>query len=290
MSIIQRHLETLAAADRWTYRAAAESATEPAAWAAMALAAHGNARAAARPAAWLAELQQRDGSVGVSAAEAEPRWPTSLAMLAWSLVDRAADARRFLTHVGSAAQWSLAEHGKPAPRSPEIGHDTTLVGWPWAADTASWLEPTCYFVLGLTAAGFADHTRVREGRAVVADRLLPDGGANYGNTTVLGQQLLPHIAPTGIALTVLAGAPRTDDRVEKSLAFLEGAIGPDTAPASLSWACIGLAAHNRRPPLADPWIEGALQGDDWQPLAAYEQALLLLAAAPNFLSALPGPA
>ena len=205
MSRLRAHIERLSSADRWTYRAGVESASEPAAWAAAALVACGEAEAALRPARWLAGLQQSYGSVGISIDEDEPRWPTSLALLAWSMVDRATQADRFRTHIERTIAWSLAEHGKTAPHSPQIGHDTTIVGWSWAADTASWLEPTCCFILGLTAAGYGDHPRVREGRRLVADRLLPDGGANYGNTIVLGQRLLPHLAPTGLAMLALAG-------------------------------------------------------------------------------------
>jgi hypothetical protein len=283
MSRLREHIKRLAGAQRWTYRAGIESASEPAAWAAVALIACGEVEAAMRPVQWLAGLQQSDGSVGISADEGEPRWPTALAILAWGVVDRATQANRFRTHIESAVAWSLAEHGKSAPRSPQIGHDTTIVGWSWAADTASWLEPTCCFILGLTAAGHGDHPRVEEGRRLVADRLLPDGGANYGNTIVLGQSLLPHLAPTGLAMLALAGEHEGDGRVARSLDYLEQNIGPTTAPASLSWALIGLTAHGRRPSHADQWIESALANPHWQPLAAYEQSLLLLASNPWIL-------
>ena len=82
MSVIPATLVKLAAARRWTYRASRDTMAEPAAWSALALAAHGMLEAARAPADWLAEVQQTDGSVGISAAETEPRWPTSLAMLA----------------------------------------------------------------------------------------------------------------------------------------------------------------------------------------------------------------
>jgi hypothetical protein len=282
MPNLRQYIDELAAAQRWTYRATRESVAESAAWSAIALAAHAEANAALAPAQWLAKLQQRDGSVGISAAEAEPRWPTALAMLAWSVVDRAGQSPQFQDHIERAARWSLADRGKTSPRSSEIGHDPSLQGWSWAANTASWLEPTCYEVLGLTAAGYGDHPRVIEGRRVIVDRLLPDGGANYGNTIVLGQQLLPHVAPSGVALVALATNAPPDDRIEKSLAYIERAIGPDLPPASLSWACLGLTAHDRLPGDAEPWIEAAFLDTKWQPLAAYEHALMLLAAAPTF--------
>ena len=281
MSAFTPHLERLAAATRWNYRASRESSAEPAAWAAIALAAHGLHDAAARPAQWLAGLQQSDGSVGVSESQDDPRWPTSLAMLAWHAAAGDAATRRFAEHVERAATWSLAARGKTAPRSSHVGHDTQLTGWSWAADTHSWLEPTCMFVMGLRAAGFDDHQRVREGVRLIVDRLLPDGGANYGNTIVLGQPLVAHVQPTGLALLALGGEEIADDRIGKSLEYLAASIGPQTAAPSLALACLGLAAHGRRPAAADEWITGALAQRDAALLAVYEQSLLLLAAAPS---------
>jgi hypothetical protein len=195
------------------------------------------------------------------------------------VLDAAAHERRFSKNVERAARWALANHGKSAPRSPEVGHDSTLVGWSWAAATHSWLEPTCYFVLGLAEAGYSQHPRRREGLRLIADRLLPAGGANYGNTIVLGQPLLPHIQPSGLAMLALAGREDADGRIARSLDYLEHAIGPHTAAASLALACLGLAAHGRRPRQADELILAAIRREQGRrPAAAFEQALLLLAA------------
>jgi hypothetical protein len=271
----------MAAATRWSYGASTHSATEPAAWAAMALIAHGETDAALRPAQWLAHLQQADGSVGISAADYEPRWPTGLALWGWQAWDDAAGTVRFAGAVSRAASWSLADRGTTGPRSPMIGHDTTLAGWSWAPRTHSWLEPTCFFVLGLRAAGYANHARTREGAHLIVDRLLPDGGANYGNTVVLGQPLLPHVEPTGLALWALADFGVGDERLEKSVQYLERAVGPELTPASLAFACLGLTAHGRRPSRAEAWLLAALDNQSAQPLSDYERALLVLAAQPN---------
>lgn len=278
MSFVREHLDQLAAADRWTYRAAHESAAEPAAWAAIALAAHGRSEAAAAPADWLAELQRPDGSVGVTQAQEEPCWPTSLALLAWCTLNRFAGASAYNNSIDRAAKWCLTDHGKAGQRSPQLGHDPTLVGWSWAANTATWLEPTCYFVMGLAAAGRGDHPRVAEGCRVIADRLLPAGGANYGNTIVLGQPLLAHLAPTGVALATLAGRAPKRERIDRSIDLLLAHTGPATTPMSLAWACVGLTAQGQRPTAADAWIAEALTNQAWRPLATFEQALLLLAA------------
>ncbi len=287
MSFVRKHLDQLAAANRWTYRASNESAAEPAAWAAIALAAHGRSDAAAAAANGLGDLQCLDGSVGVAQTQEEPRWPTSLALLAWRTVDGLTGAGAYSDSIDRAARWCLSDRGQAGQRSPQIGHDPTLVGWSWAANTATWLEPTCYFVMGLAAAGFGKHPRVVEGCRVIIDRLLPSGGANYGNTIVLGQPLLAHVAPTGVALAALAGREPATRRVDRSIDLLLSHVGPATTPISLAWACLGLTAHGRRPSAADAWIEQALGNDAWQPLAAYEQALLLLAAQ-HALDWLPG--
>jgi hypothetical protein len=283
-------LERLAAARQWKYRASRDTMAEPAAWSVIALAAHGETDAALAPADWLAKVQQADGSVGISAAETDPRWPTSLAMLAWSVLDRATGARRFSDHVERAANWSLEDRGKSTQQSPKIGHDPSIVGWSWAANTASWLEPTCYQVLALTAARRGDHPRVLEGVRLISDRLLPDGGANYGNTIVLGQQLVAHIAPSGVALTALAQSVVTDDRIAGTLRYLQKNVGEATTPISLAWGVIGLTAHGWRPLFADDWIDAALQNEAWGPLAQYEHALLLLAAKPQIICPSPLPA
>jgi hypothetical protein len=278
-SQLLRYVDDLAASESWSYRASTETASEPAAWTAIALAAYGRSEAAVRPARWLASLQQPSGAVGVSAKEPEPCWPTSLAILAWKTVASAAGGE-FDKSFRIARNWSLASAGKTAPRSTHVGHDTELVGWSWAAETHSWLEPTCMFVMGLRAAGDGDHPRVREGVKLIVDRLLPQGGANYGNTIVLGQPLVPHVQPTGLAMLALCGESADDVRVDKSLDYLAGRIDARTSAPSLAMACLGLAAHGQRPAACEEWIARSLEEPRRRPLAALEKSLLLLAAAP----------
>jgi hypothetical protein len=275
-------LDALAASRLWRYRASTKSAAEPAAWTALALAAHGRFDEARRPAAWLASLQQPDGSVGVSEAESTPCWPTSLAMWAWIIVGRRRESDQFDAHINAAIEWAIANRGKSAARSSHIGHDTELSGWSWAADTHSWLEPTCMFVLALRAAGYGDHARVREGVRLIIDRLLPDGGANYGNTIVLGQPLVPHVQPTGLALIALAGEDEKklkDPRVGMSLDYLASAIDEHTSATSLAFACWALRAHGRDSSHIDACIASSLERADKSRLAEHELALLLLAEA-----------
>jgi hypothetical protein len=135
------------------------------------------------------------------------------------------------------------------------------------------------FVLGLRAAGYGGHERVREGERMIVDRLLPGGGANYGNTIVLGQPLVPHIQPTGLAMLALGGMEHDDPRISKSLEYLAGATEPKTAAPSLAFAALGLAAHGKRSSTVHEWIVHALQHRAITSEAPYELALLLLSAA-----------
>lgn len=268
-------LDDLARATPGGYAPRGAPATEPTAWAALALAGAQRQADARRAADWIAGLQARDGSVGVSREEADPKWPTALATLVWCAVD----PTTYRAHIERATQWALAAEGRVVERKPDIGHDTTLVGWSWADHTHSWLEPTALFTAALRAAGQAHHARVGEGVRLIVDRLLPSGGANYGNTIVLGQELLPHVQPTGLALWALAGAGVDDPRLERSLAWLERTLGPASTPASLGFGLLGLRAHGRWPLGADDWLASAHaklaagRGPALMPLAALAAAL-----------------
>jgi hypothetical protein len=197
-------------------------------------------------------------------------------MLAWQQVDRTKYADAILR----ATQWALSARGTTTQRKEQIGHDTALVGWSWADGTHSWLEPTAFFVLALKATGHGDHPRTREGVRMLVDRMLPDGGCNYGNTIVLGQPLLPHVQSTGIALWALGGEQVNDRRIGLSLDYLERLLADRTATASLCYALLGLAAHGRRPPDADRWLEAAFRRELEHRPNCYKFALLALAATP----------
>lgn len=227
-------------------------AAEPTAWAAVALAMSGRSDGASRAADWLAAQQSRDGSIPVTSNADGPHWTTSLAILAWTQID--ASRARFASHIDRAVEWLLATKGKPSPQSPHIGHNATLVGWSWAAATHSWLEPTAFATMALTATGYRNHARTREAVEILVDRLLPSGGCNYGNTMVLGQTLLPHLQPSGIVLWALATHGVDDPRIEASLEYLQREVLKPTGTASLAYALIALTAWDKRPNNADELI------------------------------------
>jgi hypothetical protein len=268
------HLRKL---DRCGYAAYGAWAAEPTALAVLALQAHQEPTAAHRFADQLATAQLSNGVVTTTGEKDSPAWTTSLAILAWL----AAEEQKFQTHITRAIEWSLDNHGKPAPRNPQIGHDPTLLGWSWAANTHSWMEPTCMFVIALKAAGLGDHARVREGVSVVVDRLLSTGGSNFGSTVVLGQPTLPQVESTGLAMLALAGEDINDPRIEKSLQYLEQNINPRTTTASLCYGLMGLTAHSRRPENAEALLAAALNRELIRGPSAFKLALISLASLPN---------
>lgn len=258
-------LAALAARPAIGYAPQAAVAAEPTAIAAMALVAHGRVDAARPAAEALVKLQADSGTVGVRSGEPGPGWPTSLAIVVWQAVD----AERYQNQVARGVNWLLANRGMPIEQSPEFGHNTTLVGWSYAEQTHSWVEPTALAVLAMKAAGKGDSAATREAAALLVDRQLPGGGLNYGNTIVLGQIVRAHVQPTGIALLALgqrtnggpapasAGWSHPTERVAKSVAWLLRSIGPTTTPLSLGWALLGLRAQGGLPEQADEWLEKA---------------------------------
>jgi len=254
-------------------------ATEPTALAALALACHGARQAARSAAQWLVETQAADGSVAVRRDMDGPRWPTSLAVMAWRVID----PDQFSLPIERALSWMLSLRGRTQPRTSEIAHDPTLAAWPWVEGTHAWIEPTALHVLALKATGHEQHPRVREAVRMLIDRQIPGGGCNYGNTGVLGQTLRPHVQPTGLALWALGGETLGANRVAASLDWLQRELGEKTTSVSLAWGLLGLQAHSKKQHNmvladADQWLARAAARNTQRPDSTYKAALLLLAA------------
>ncbi|WP_197530673.1 hypothetical protein [Bythopirellula polymerisocia] len=283
MNVIKQTIEQLASADRCAYSPTGPWAAEPTALTCLALEIHNQHQPAIRLAKQLADAQDSNGSIGALADHDTPAWPTSLAILAWL----ACAQKAFADNIRRAVDWSLATYGKPADPTPQVGHDPSILGWSWAADTHAWMEPTCMFVLALKAAGIGKHSRAREGERLIIDRLLPTGGSNYGSTLVLGQATLPQVQSTGLAMLALAGEENSDPRVEASLKYLEETLGPMTTTSSMCYGLLGLTAHNRRPPQADDFLQQSLEREVSRGTCEYKLALISLAALKD-LAIFPG--
>lgn len=221
------------------YQADSPDASEPTAWAGLVLTKAGLKEEANQSADWLASLQQQDGSVGVTIDQTRPAWPTSLSILLWQILD----AQKYETSIEAGIDWALAQTPWTRPIHENFGHDTMLEGWSWAADTHSWVEPTAFFVKAFHAVGKVDLPRFKQAKELLIDRLLPSGGANYGNTIMLGQELLQHLQPTGIVAWALADYKIKDDRIDKTLDYLAHSLVEPTGVSSLAFGLLGLSAN-----------------------------------------------
>jgi hypothetical protein len=313
MAWLETVLARLSDAPEWGYVAAGPTAAEPAALSALALTAHGRHAAARAPLDWLRRQQAADGSVGALGGDPDPAWPTAWSVLAWQAAaglpssDRSRNDSPGNTTRGrsqetavprsksnvpgnathrdghrAAAQrgvdWLLEARGKPLEKTLDLGHNCALIGWPWVLGTHSWMEPTAMAVLALKATARRSHARTLEAVRLLIDRLLPDGGCNYGNTEVLGQMLRPHVQPTGLCLWALAGEPDADGRIARARDYLAREIVSQEATASLSYGLLGLAAHGVRPPQAERLLASAAERTLRRTPVAYRLALLALAA------------
>ena len=241
---------------------------DAAAWALIAFWRHEEMRELLNPLGEaLQKEQEQDGRVPIDPHFPLAAWPTPLALLAWlQQTDKAGIVTR-------SVDFLLTWHGLHwVNREPEVlGHDTSLVGWPWVTGAHSWIEPTSLALLALNAAGSGGHARCQQARQMILNRQLPKGGWNFGNTTVYGHELRPMLHSTGMALTALAKAVEPE-AVDHSIRYLEAAIQPVRAPLSLGWGVIGLSAWNRRPEFADQWIAECLEKE--QSTTEYDLALL----------------
>ncbi len=275
----------------WSYRQKSAPCVEPTVLACLGLMASAPDRQPGqsedeyrKPADWLASLQSLDGSLGVSASLPTPCWTTPYGALLWAALGG------YTSHRERAARWLLERGGVAIPNlaAPErtVGHDTAIVGWPWVADTHSWLEPTAAAILALRREGKMDHPRVREGLRLIRDRAIPTGGWNYGNNVAFGRDLRPQPAPTGLALLALAGTENGSGVVKQAVGYLHESLPSTLAPQSLCWGVLGLRAWGCCPKAADGWLarsfEQTLRRHDSSPLPAH----LLLAAGDRSLGVL----
>jgi hypothetical protein len=275
VSWISEALDRLA--KRASYQSGGPIATEPSALAALALIGAGRNNDSQPHLRWLAQSQiAAGGSVPPYSGLARPGWPTPLAILAAAAAHTAGSDP--VLSIDQAKNWLLSTEGKTLKQTPEFGHDGMLVGWPWALETHSWQEPTAWSVLALKSLDLADHPRTREGVRLLIDRLLPNGGCNYGNTYVLGQRLRAHVEPSGLTLVALAGETADDPRIPATIGYVASALSDHTTPISLSYGLLGLTAHHRTPASADAWLEAAYTRAIKREPSALTIALLVLAA------------
>jgi hypothetical protein len=244
------------------YDAAGAGSPEVTAICALAFRAHGRLQRMHQSLRWLSDAQADDGSVRACGLAVDACWPTGLAVLAWASAATGPPDKGLENSARAAEKgvgWILGHQGETMAREPSLGHDTSLAGWAWVQGTHSWVIPTAFNLLALKATGRGDHPKAREAVKLLVDRQLRDGGCNYGNTTILGQELRPQLEPTGIAMAALAGEGDHGGRIRRSLDFLETSLAEPMSAPSLCYGLLGLAAHGRRPAGAESWLSACFE-------------------------------
>jgi uncharacterized protein (DUF362 family) len=223
-----------------------------------------------------------DGTYRLSRGRLEAAWPTALVLFTQSALGRS------LEDSDRTASALLSLHGQLPPDrdcADLIDIDYKIQGWSWAEGTFSWVEPTAWACLALAAAGHADSPRVLEGRQLLLDRALDEGGINYGNRRIFGRLTEPQVEPTAVMLLALQQGERTA-RITAALQYLRSAALESSDLEQLSWAKLVFGAY----PDFDQDLAPALNGriaagyrargnEAWLPRSIVREALTALALA-----------
>ena len=77
---------------------------------------------------------------------------------------------------------------------------------------------------------------------LLVDRQLSGGGANYGNTIVLGRKTRPHVLPTAMCVVAFHRVDPTPEPIQESTNYLRGELLRPLGSVSLAWLIHALAS------------------------------------------------
>ena len=211
--------------------------SESTALALLALRAHPQHKSKAdRARDWLAARQRADGGWALFDDAEDGSWATP-----WALVALQAEEGIAADSLPRGAAWLARREGRRLgflsrllfrllPAEERTALDPQLVGWPWHDGSFSWVEPTSVAMLALKRlrqqlGGDFPRQRVEEGEKLLYDRECEDGGWNYGNRAVLGEEL--HGYPDVTALALLALQDQPAERTAKSRRTLSEMLASD---------------------------------------------------------------
>jgi hypothetical protein len=233
----------------WGYYPARTSRIEPTAWALLAL--HG--AWTGTPAGWeqfadphrafLARCQTRTGALSDTGDSVINVAATGFAAAVLPTVGGTPASAVVASLVRAIVGVRGITAGQDDPRQ-----DNSLQAWPWYPDTFSWVEPTAWCTLALKKSADAHahdvEARIEEAERMLENRCCDAGGWNYGNASVIGQDLRPHVPPTALALVALQDR---GDRpyVRRSVDFLEQARFKELSSLALGLTAIALRMHGR---------------------------------------------
>jgi hypothetical protein len=232
----------------WGYHCGGSS-TEPTTFALLALSVSGCGQtiAAKRAVQWLAASQRGDGGWPPSRNVDQSTWVSALPMLL-------PKGMRAQLHVERAKEWVLSLQGRESTWVQRLRNylagsknplDTSQEGWPFYPDTAAWVAPTAFTILGLERFRSDDRaqSRCRLGRAFLLSRTCSDGGWNHGSFRALGYDLGSYPETTGLALLALHKEKNT--ALKRSLTQAEQQFSQLRSREAACWLQLGLLAHGQ---------------------------------------------
>lgn len=238
---------------------------------------------------WLRLCAEGDGSYRLGRGRPEAIWPTALVLFTQATLGHTEASLQRTTAALLACKGRQGD-GKDEDIS-DI--DDRLIGWPWAEDTFSWVEPTAWACLALRRIGQGRHPRVLEGMKLLRNRILEKGGVNYGNRRVFGISLEP--IPTPTALMLLALQSNTEETgtaaigasdLADSIEYLRQVAENNEDLEHLCWARLALDVYANHPGVPETVARlgerirvayAARSKKPWLPPTPLRQALTALA-------------
>lgn len=195
---------------------------------------------------WLRGCAAPDGTYRLERGRPEAIWPTALVLFVHAALGELTET----LHPTAAAL--LGRKGRQTDNKDDgiSDIDEDLIGWPWAENNFSWVEPTAWACLALRRIGQGRHPRVAEGQKMLLDRALEKGGVNYGNRCIFGISLDPIPVPTALMLLALQGWGE-DSRIDAAVQYLSSAALASDDVEHLCWARLALDVYSIRPGIAD---------------------------------------
>lgn len=242
----------------WPYRLGSQDGlAEPTCYSLLAF------RAAGEPAPredtslqWLESLKRKSGGFAPQQGVEIANWATSLVTLVFLHYQREESAQTgidwLLGLTGMESGWLARQVRNVLNLSSQ--YPQNFHGWPWIANTVSWLIPTTLASLALQKANSMrphpkQEYRIEQSYSMIIERRCDDGGWNHGASAALGVPAPSYPETTGMALLCLqsvpsSAIPRAD---EVALSMLSETHIASTA----SWLQLGLQSRGIAVPIGE---------------------------------------
>ncbi len=204
-----------------------------------------HADAIAKGRQFLARCRRADAGFPLAKGRGEALWSTALVLFVESVLGAPPDslsatAGFLLSYKGRIP--NVPAHDELKVVDPNHDIDLNIIGWPWAENNFSWVEPTAWACLAMRRFGQAEQPRVQEGLRMLIDRAMDTGGVNYGNRRILDKILEPIPGPTALMLLALQG--QNHPRIDAAVQYLIREIATSDLE-HLCWAKITLDLYRR---------------------------------------------